>query len=251
MNQLKNNKTQFVTTLLLATSLAACADDGATAGVAVQALSTDTGEESTPLYMVDDADANFAVSAATLVLRHIELDLPDGHLCDDIEADLSDGVDCQLGQDADSIKIDGPFRIDLMSGSSTPSLAEVRIPAGTYKRIDFRVEDDASNESFAVTAAFNLDGEAHTLELSLDFNEDIRIEGPEGITVGDGEDLVASYVSSNWLEGINIGSCVDNGDVDVRGTTVTISEGTSRGSCSDIENVIKNNMKTSGQLDRR
>ena len=251
MNQLKNNKNLSLATLVLAGGLTACADDGATAGVAVQALSTETSETSAPLEMVDDAGARFEVSAASLVLRHIELDLPDGHLCDEIEADLSDGVDCQLGQDTDTIKIDGPFRIDLVSGTSTPSLADMRIPAGTYERIDFRVEDDTNNESFAVTAAFNLDGEAHTLELSLDFNEDIRIERPEGISVGADEDLVAFYLSNTWLAGINIATCIEDGDVDVSGTTVSISDGSSSGSCSDIESIIKNNMKNSGQLDRR
>ena len=118
------------------------------------------------------------------------------------------------------------------------------------RRIDFRVDDNANDVSFAAIAGFDLDGTAMTLDLSLDFSEDIRIEESGGVAVTADSDLIAEFVVDDWLAGIDLASCIDDGDVDVDGTTVTIDDDSTSGSCSDIENVIKDNMKNSGRFDR-
>ena len=89
-----------------------------------------------------------------------------------------------------------------------------------------------------------------TLNLNLDFNEDIRIEDPQGLTVDADSDLIAEFVVNNWLGGVDLGSCIDDEDVSIEGSTVVIDDSSTSGSCSDIENIIKENMKNSGQLDR-
>ena len=132
-----------------------------------------------------------------------------------------------------------------------PSLDEIKIPAGTYKRIDFRVEDDENNSSFAVVAGFDHEGESMTLNLDLDFNEDIRIEMPQGIYVDEESDLIAEFVVDNWLGGVDITTCMDEGDVTIAGNIVFVDDSSTRGACSDIENTIKRNMKESGQFDKR
>ena len=137
----------------------------------------------------------------------------------------------------------------MRTGISTPSLADVLIPAGTYKRIDFRVDDNGADSSFAMTATFQYEGAAMTMDLNLDFNEDIRIEDPQGIIVDGDSDLIAEFVVSNWLGRVDVGSCIDDEDVTVEGSTVVIDDSSTSGSCSDIENTIKDNMKNSGQLD--
>lgn len=229
---------------------AACStDEGGSVGLAVQAVTSDSSAPAGELVMTDDGDGEFQIQAATLRLRHIELDLPDGGDCDDF-ADLLDGATCEDGVDGDKISIEGPFDVDLVAGTSSPSLADVQIPAGTYKRIDFRVEDNGEDSSFAVTAGFEYQGESMTLDLNLDFNEDIRIEDPQGLTVNADSDLIAEFVVNNWLGGVDVGACIDDGDVFVSGSTVTIDDSSTGGDCSDIENTIKDNMKNSGQLDR-
>ena len=227
----------------------ACSSEAPTVGLSVQAVTLNQTTPSDDLVMTDDGGDMYQIQAATLRLRHIELDLPDGGNCNDFDDSLSGGAECESGTDSDKIVITGPFVIDLVTGTSTPSLANVLIPAGTYKRIDFRVEDGPGDSSFAVTAGFQHEGATMTLDLDLDFNEDIRIESSAGIVVDGDSDLIAEFVVSNWLEGIEVGQCIDDDDVSISGTTVTINDSSTSGSCSDIENTIKRNMKNSGQLD--
>jgi len=218
-------------------------------GLQVRAASSTAAPSNADLIMLDSADTAFNLSVATLNLRDIKLDLPEGIVCADVEADLENASCSSDSGDEDTIEIEGPFLVDLVAGTSTPTLDDVVIPALSYRRIDFRV-DDVNDESFAVIADFDLDGSAMTLDLSLDFNEDIRIEQAGGIDVTADSDLVAEFVVNDWLAGVDIGACIDDGDVAVDGTTVTVSEDSTSGSCSDIENTIKDNMKNSGQFDR-
>lgn len=192
--------------------------------------------------MHDASSEEFVLQDATINLRHVELDLPDDLSCDDVED--SGDADC----DGDKLKLQGPFVVNLLTGVSEPSLGS--IPAGNYDRIDFRVDDsDAMGDrSFVASAAFDLDGTATTLVLSLKFNEDIRIEQPGGVDVEAGQDLIASYVTNDWLAGVDVAQCVADDELDTTGDVVTIDDDTTSGGCSDIENTIKNNMKKSGQL---
>jgi hypothetical protein len=223
-------------------------DQGASVGLSVQAVTSTGATSPGELAMTDDGDGDFALLAAYLNLRHIELDLPDGSTCSDIDEQALAGATCDSAED--KIEIAGPFEIDLVAGTSTPSLDDVQIPAGVYKRIDFRVENNADDVSFSATAGFEHNGDALTLELSLDFNEDIRIEEANGVEVGDETDLVAEFVVDNWLGGVDIGTCLDDGNVERNGDTVTVDDSSTTGNCSDIENTIKDNMKNSGQFDR-
>ncbi len=236
-----------LTLLTLSLSLAACSSPGV--GMEVRAVTNDSNPSlpDAPLVFADSAGDEFALQSAYLRLRHIELDLPDGVSCSDAEDTLV-GAECD--SDGDKIRILGPIDVDLVSGTATPSLADVVIPAGTYIRLDFRVEDNPDDVAFAAVADFQHNGDQLSLDLSLDFNEDIRIESPGGITVDADTDLIAEFVVTNWLNGIDVGSCIDDGDVTMEGTTVFVTEGSTSGSCSSIEDTIKSNMKNSGQLDR-
>jgi hypothetical protein len=206
--------------------------------------------------MTDDGGSDFALQAGTLNLRDIELDLPDGTTCADVEGAFGGGATCEDSDDPNDdspnakIVIDGPFEVDLVAGTATPSLDDVQIPVGLYARVDFRVEDNPDDVSFAGLAGFQYQGDDMTLDFSFDFNEDIRIEDPAGISVDEDSDLIAEFVVDNWLAGIDVGSCIDDGDVTVSGSTVQVDESSTSGDCSDIEDTIKDNMKNSGQLDR-
>ncbi len=201
------------------------------------------------MQMSDDGGTVYALDSGTLRLRHIELDLPDGERCADV-ADSLVGAECDDGDSDDKIRIAGPFTVDLVTGTSMPSLADVVVPAGNYARVDFRVEDGPDDSAFAVAAAFEHDGEALSLALTLDFNEDIRIEAPAGVSIDADSDLIAEFVIDNWLAGVDIGACIAEGDVGREGDVVFVDDSSTSGSCSDIEDTIKRNMKLSGQLDR-
>ncbi|MEZ4404458.1 MAG: hypothetical protein R3B06_30845 [Kofleriaceae bacterium] len=230
--------------------------DGSTAGVAVSAL---TGPGAGSPVATDAQGTAFTMSQGLLHLRHIELDLPAGTACADL-ADQLTGATCH---DADNpgdeakIRIDGPFAVDMVAGTSTPSLAAVAIPTGSYRRIDLRVDDGRPDEgvvapgsplddnALAVIATFDHAGAPATLDLRLNFDEDIRIEQPGGVAVAAGEDLIARFAASNWLAGVDLGACV---------ATLTATDGRyvvddrNDGACAGIEDTVKRAMKDSGDL---
>ena len=236
----------LVTSLLV---LVGCASGGGTVGLSVQAVSDTTDPA---LDFVDDGGVVYGVQTATLNLRNIEIDLPDGMVCADIAGQLSGPAVCDDSPgSSDKIRIQGPFVIDLVAGTSTPTLDDVRIPAGVYKRIDFRVDPNAADESLGLTADFTHMGTDYLLDLSLAFNEDIRIEDPAGIELTPDTDLMADLVLDTWLAGVDLGACIEANEVDIVGTTVVVTDSSATGACSGIEDTIKTNMKTSGQLDKQ
>lgn len=204
----------------------------------------------------DEAGTSFTLTSAQVHLRDIELDVPDGSSCDDVAA---------AGCVADTIKIQGPFVIDLLTGVSDPPLEDVSIPAGTYKRIDFRIDDGQpsqglvgagdplDNRSMVATASFLYESQPVTLSLSLRFNEDVRVEDPAGIDVsGDAAALLTTFDAGVWLDGLDIVECLRRGDLAIVGGAVTVDDDTTAGSgaCSEIETLLKHNIKTAAQFDR-
>lgn len=250
---MKANRIQLLGASLV---FAACTSDSGGAGIAMSALSKD-GTTPVP---TDRAGTAFTLQQGLLHLRHIELDLPEGRRCADLGDQLV-GATCrdstETGEES-KIRIAGPIVVDLVAGTSTPSLANVVIPAGTYDRVDLRVDDGVPSQgvvapgsplddnSFAVIATFLHRGAQATLDLRLNFDEDIRIEQPGGVAVAPGEDLVARFAAANWLANANLGACVD---------TLTANAGRyvvddrNDGACSGIEDTVKRAMKESGDLD--
>lgn len=250
---------RYLIATLLLTSAIACGDEPV--GISVQAASS-TSSSSSALTFEDAGGTSFEILSAVTFLRDIELDVPDGSSCDDVSDDLDGGADCS----SDTVKIPGPFIVDLLAGTSTPPLDAIRIPANIYKRIDFRIDDGVAGEgginagdplddrSFVVTANFSYGGNTNTLLMSFKFNEDVRFEDPNGIAVeSEGHKLLVKLDAATWLAGIDIAGCLDTSDLDLNGTELIIDDDGSAsgsGSCSSIENTIKTNIKTSGQLDR-
>lgn len=251
--------TSFASLLLLAS---ACSGGG-DAGIAVRAVTASSHTADAPEAVTDQGGSSYTLVEAWLHLRHIELDLPDGITCADVEADLAGGAYCGASDDltggGDEIKIDGPFIVDMITGETTPSLAEVRVPALAYARIDVRADDGDPQEglvqpgsllddaTYVVTASFDYQGTTTELRLSLNFDEDIRIEQPGGVALAGDEDLVAEFVIDGWLSGVDIAGCIADGDLTIESGVVSLDDSVS-GSCSDVENTIKNNMKNSGRL---
>lgn len=217
-----------------ATLAAACSGGSDTAGLAVQGLH---GAQPTA---ADSAGTAYTLRRGVLALEHIELDLPLGVRCADV-ADQVVGARCDAADapddGEDKLRIDGPLTVDLVAGTSTPSLAGVVIPAGTYRRVDLRVVD------FALQADFELHGTPTVLDLRTDFSEDIRVEQPGGVPVAPGDDLIARFALADWLAGVDLVACIDGG-VAVTGGVAVVDERV----CPGVDDAIKRNMKDSGDL---
>lgn len=222
--------------LLLASTatLVACGDSSDTAGISVHAL-----RGATPT-AADSAGTSYTLQSGVMVLEHIELDLPLGVRCADV-ADQVVGARCDAADSADDgedkLRIDGPLTVDLVAGTSTPSLAGVVIPAGTYRRVDLRVDD------FAIRADFDLHGTPTVLDLRTDFSEDIRVEQPGGVPVAPGDDLIARFALADWLVGVDLVACIDDA-VTVTGGVAVVDDR----ACPGVDDAIKRNMKESGDL---
>lgn len=236
-------------------ALGAACSDSSGAGISVAALKQN---DATPVAM-DSAGTAFTMEQGLLHLRHIELDLPSSRSCSDL-ADQLVGATCHNGNTASDeakIRIAGPIVVDLVAGTSTPSLADVVIPDGTYRRVDLRVDDGLPSQgvvtpgsplddnALAVIATFQYEGAAATLDLRLNFDEDIRIEQPGGVTVAAGEDLVARFAIANWLGSVDLAACVATLTPDAGRFVV---DDRNDGACMGIEDTVKRTMKESGDL---
>jgi hypothetical protein len=261
-----------VRTTLLSSALvlAACGDSGASlrfslreSGTGAQALPASAQAlkpiEAAPITFKSSDGVTFTLNEARIHLRDIRLDLPQGTKCGDVR-DTLQLAECKggdSGSGSGTLEIPGPIVVDLMTGATTPDLSELRIPAGTYKRIDFRLEEAKTPEvpaseplvgySLIARAAFDNSGTPSTLELKLKFSEDARFESATGVEVPEGGSLVTMMRPSIWLEGLPVGACTQKGDVAISGTTVSIDD-RAKGDCSGAEDTVKRNIKRSGDL---
>jgi hypothetical protein len=219
----------------------------------VQAAAADTPP---PLGFTSSDGTTFTLSQARIHLRDIRLDLPQGTKCGDVSG-LVSGAECKGSDSSDTLLVRGPIVVDLMTGATTPDLSGLRIPAGNYKRIDFRLEESKAEEigtseplvgyTFLARADFTQDGAARKLELLFKFSEDARFESATGVDVPEGGSLIAFLRPQVWLEGLPLGQCIRDGDVEVSNNTVRIDD-RAGGECSDAENRVKLNIKRSGDL---
>lgn len=209
-----------------------------------------------PTFQSSDG-VRFTLTQARIHLRDIQLDLPKGTACEDVSG-LVSGAECKAADDSKTLVVAGPIVADLMTGATTPDLSGVVIPAGTYKRIDFRLEEAKSGEvaagepligySLLVGADF-ADQAGKKLEMRLKFSEDARFESDAGVEVPEGGTLIAMLNPAVWLNGLPLGSCIEKGDVTTEGDTVRIDD-RAEGDCSGAEDTVKRNIKTSGDLQK-
>ncbi len=251
--------------LLIGTLISACGDDptapagDGTATFTMQ-LSSSTGSilksttnsavADTIFFVTDLSGTLFTIKEARVSVRNIQFDFPDG---------VTDTLA------VDKISIDGPFVIDLMTGVSTPAISEFTIEPGLYKRIDVRLDDseasdglvDSSDALFENTlvVAGNFDyGDVtgRSYSIVLKFNEDVRFEEPGGILIDEDalNNVVINLLVDEWLQGIDITTCLDDGDLIFDGDgNLLIDDGAGGGNCSDIEGIIKSNIKNNFDLD--
>lgn len=170
---------------------------------------------------------------------------------------------CDGASGEDEIRFEGPFTVDLLTGLSTPSLDNLAVPPGTYKRVDLRVDDlqaeDTTQSSELVGHSLIAYGTYTTdtatpVRLALKFNEDIRFETPDGFTISEtgGTDIVASINSQNWFAGVGaaIAACLTEKEDDALiGGVLNFDESDDNATeCGEVEELLKESFKNSGDL---
>lgn len=212
---------------------------------------------STPALTFRSSDGmTFTLTEARIHLKDIRLDLPQGTRCREVSG-LLEGASCKGNDSSGTVLVPGPIIVDLMTGTTTPDLSGLRLPAGNYKRIDFRLEEARANEvasgeplvgySLLVKASFTQDGTPNTLDLKLKFNEDARFESPNDVAVDAEAPLLALLQPQTWLDGLPVATCLSQGDLQISSNVLAIDD-RAKGDCGDAENRVKTNIKNSGLL---
>lgn len=226
------------------------------------------GDSADDLVFADADGTVYTLTEGELLIDQIELELPEFIDCEDIEAQLSDGVACDsafqdtfdddTSTDAE-LKISGPFVLDLVTGETTPDIGDVQIPAVIYDEVDVELDtadtdvrgvepgDAIIGKSWVVRATFQDEKQSEReLSLSLGTDTEIDVEPDEGLDVPEGGRLVITLDVARWLEGIPLTQCRLDGDLKTSGNTVFVSGQTDAGACLNMDERLENTLKASG-----
>jgi len=201
----------------------------------------------------------FTLHEARIHLKDIRLDLPQGSKCEEVRGLLA-GAECKggtTGSGSSTLVVPGPILVNLMTGTTTPDLSGLRLPAGNYKRIDFRLDEAKAGEvpateplvgySLLVKADFTRNATPTLLDLKLKFSEDARFESTTGVDIGADDALLALLKPQVWLEGLPVATCLSKGDLTLSNNVLRIDD-QAKGDCSGAEERVKTNVKRSGDL---
>ncbi len=230
---------------LLPIALAACSGlDTGNAEVATVELALAAG----PATPVDSAGTELPIATAFAQVRHVELYLPAGTACTDLPGLSAVEGDHTVVCDGDKIRARGPWKVDLLSRQATPPLPLVPVVAGTYRRVDVRLEKDALGVTLSLTGTLPLGGVPTPYALDLDFEENVRFEG-QAITAS--PDAVAHAVlaldPSTWFVSLPIVACAESGDLEIDDGVIEMDD--AGGACEDLEDIVRAALVGSGSLE--
>lgn len=200
----------------------------------------------------------FAIEEARAVVEKIELYLPTGKDKSDSAKEEEKGAS-EDSDNSDKLTIRGPFVVNLIDGTSTPSLDAVQIPAGTYRRIDVRFSDEANGHitdsdplmghTLVAGGQFTpSESDAMPFDMALDFHEDARFESETGIEIGaDGaNEILLKLDVASWFSGLPVSDCMAKGDLPAQDGTLVLDE---RAECSHVERDLRDAIRQSGRLE--
>lgn len=207
----------------------------------------------------DDDDAGLQASSDDTVDEvETEDDLEmDDDANDSGDDDADDDVqECGEDSDGDEIRFAGPYNVDLLTGDSTPPLTDLTVPPGLYKRIDLRIDDAETGPmvGYSLLAFGSYTTETTTpVVIRLKFNEDIRFESPSGVSVSEqgGSDIVLRISANDWFAGASaaLDECLLEESALVDGILTIDDESDVGAECDEIEELLKDNFKQSGEID--
>jgi hypothetical protein len=240
-----------------------------TAAIAIAAADSLGDDGALGLTFQDKAGVDLDLVSARAYLRDIELYLPIGVTCSSIADQLAGGASCgSLGDDSpsdddeDKIEIEGPFVVDLMTGTASPDLSSVRVPALPYRRVDFRLDDarvrdglisagdPLEDRSIAIEADFVADGEVVRLSLTLDVRGDVRFRSADGISLETGDSLLLLFDTTGWMSDVEMDECLTGGDTAVVDGVLRLDGGDDR-ACRDLQRAVRDNIRESVRMGRR
>lgn len=224
-----------------------------------------------PVLAISDLSGlTFNILEARANIGRIKLESSEPDSCDEVVAapDLADGdsLDTDKGDcDESELNLKGPFVVDLLTGASTPSLGNLSVPAGTYKKVKIRLEpalagggalaaDDALiGNTLHVKGTYTLSGlPEQNFSMLLKFDEDLEIEDKAGLKLDPSamNAILISLKVGGWMAGLRVKDCLEKPEVMASlGGAIVLSEDSLLGKCLDVESTIKENIKKSFEVD--
>jgi hypothetical protein len=209
---------------------------------------------------------NMTVESGQACVEKIELKLPKGLTCEYVGFVAQPGVVCQLEDDDDDddspsveaeIKISGPFLFNLITGESSPSLADIKIPSGIYREIEFDFDGHCGlggDTSITLNGTMtNSSSVSYPYEVRVEYDDDLELESPTDIQVLEGQTngIFANLVIDRWFSGVNFVQCLDNGDLLPNGSgVIEINPNTNAtGACEDIYDDLEDAIEDAMEFD--
>jgi hypothetical protein len=206
----------------------------------------------------DQQGTTLAVTSAHAYLRHFEFQRPGGKQdCEGYSASNNARIKCDGGK----IRVNGPFAANLITRTATPSIGELEIPVGNYKRVDIHFTQEKMVDG-VVPAGDPLSGKTliasgniaypmgalTPFDLALEFEDDARFENTAGVEVGeDGvQEIFLDLDVMSWFAALPLTRCLDDGDLMIENGRITIEDQGAR--CNGLENALKEAIKTSAKL---
>jgi hypothetical protein len=201
---------------------------------------------------VVDAEGSLNAQTALAFVRHVEF-YKMNPAC---EGGSDGGTECD-----EKVRIDGPWVVNLITGEATPSVENIEIPAGAYRRIDVRFEDADKNAAKGLSVPDELSGwsliasgeysgtSASQFDMRLKFNQDARFTSESGIIVGPNatQEMFMALDVQRWFSVVSLEDCLAKERLDVVDDVLVIEDASRR--CNAVENAIKEVMKHPNRLE--
>jgi hypothetical protein len=200
----------------------------------------------------DSAGSEVILTSIEVLVKRIDFDLPEG-----LDCEHAPGTACDSG----SVSVKGSFSMNLMTGVSTPALDKIRLPEGLYKKVDLELEEDSSGNSGGISdpsspnmvilgRTDSAKGPVRLFALKVDLSDGLDFEKPEGfkITAGSLNTVLMQLAVDNWLQGVDLSSCLDTTTVLPDGSGVLNLAGDDF--CGGDGLRIRRNIEASGEIDK-
>ncbi|QDG51619.1 hypothetical protein FIV42_12935 [Persicimonas caeni] len=210
----------------------------------------------------DPQGTTYTITELWVAIDEIELDLPDGVDCDDVEDQISGRVECDEGElegEDDEIKVEGKIAVNLLTGETVPDISGLTIPALSYDEIDLEVnniDDDQDEfpqfirgETVRMLADFERNNTKQELDARFSFDTEAKYgegQDEEGLldALRDGDTLVLRLDVTNWFNDVRITQCLADGDLKSANGRVVVDDDVG-GECSDAEGEFETNFEES------
>ncbi|MCK6546229.1 hypothetical protein L6R52_10300 [Myxococcota bacterium] len=270
----RSSKLLSLSSLAVSAALAACGTEtgnglgtvSVKAGLTSSSVAaqSDAAPVEPPVLVGTDAQGTpLRIVTASTYVRRIDFDRPGGKTdCGEYKPSNTERVKCDGGK----LRLNGPFVIDLVTRTATPSLDGLELLPDVYKRVEVFMEAGRAGDG-PVAAGDALDGatlvasgsiaypagSATDFDLSLRFTDMAAFTSAEGITVEAGttpQDVLLDLDVASWFAALPITQCLDDGDLTIENGRIAIAD-KGNGSCKMIEAELKDAIKASGRLAKR